>query len=1258
MRFRVLSARMLTVLAVTLAFAFTAQVSRAQDVFGTINGTIDDTTGAAVPGAEVKIINEQTGISRPELANDTGYYVAAQLPVGTYTVSATLKGFKTTTKTGNDLVAGAHVTVDLTLQVGQAIENVTISATGQTVDTTTAVIASTVSARTLSNINLNERNYVQLATLIPGAAVTNGGFDQTAFTTGQSVAVATINGLRNDGNLWTVDGGFNLDSGSNGTQINNVGIDFVQEVNIQTSNYDAEYGRSNAASVNVVTKSGGDAWHGALFEYVRNNDFDSRNALQASTGNLPTTAIPEIRFNDFGGDVGGPVVKKKVFVFFGMEAKRLVLPADGNINDTVPLPAELMGNFADQATTANPNPLKAQGTVLASCVGSDASGTFVASGTGVGTAINPACITSAGMAITQVYNLLDTPGATSLSASSVNGIANTNNATFTPSTPQNWEEDVERADYHPTANHALYFRGIHDHLLLVDPFGIFGPGHGSALPTSPSLRNRPGYDYQLADVWTANSHFVNEAKLTVAWNKQRIPVTGDLWMESTYAIAPQTYFGVGTVGAPGGFTNGVGGNYPEPFGPQGLEPNGIPNISTGGTCALNSCPAEIYGPNQILIAPTVDISPTDNVTYTFRNHTFRFGALYARNRKDQNSRDNSPQGNITFNDVPVTTTGTSGFGGTGQPNPNGTGIQFADELLGNYSAYGQFSADPVAHFRFNDYGVYGADNWKVTRRLSFDLGLRWDYTQPTYLQGNNESQFYPNAYIPGLVAVPNSKTNIPVSVGSGLNLDCPGPPISVAAAGPCNAGGFVIDGLVTAGAVPGAQLIAGRVPNGASPFVTDVTAQGNRGFFNPEGVFGPRVGIAYSPFGNKTVIRAGYGVFYDKPEGNLVLNSTGQVPFVESVSYTSGNIGMLPPSGAAPTAQNLAGINPDLRVARSQQYSLSAQTELPAGIFFQVAYVGNHGWHELRDPQENLPTFAQAAASAGGGTAFINSIVQYPGYTSGQTVYQSDGISNYNSLQVSATKTKGDSSFQLSYTWSKTLSTGVAEGDNLEPFCFEQCVTASGATESWIRYEYGPQTFDLPQIFRASYTLQEPWLKNRKGVEGAILAHWMLSGVTTVQSGNALTVTGSSGLGSLQGGATFTDRANLVAGTALVDSIAQGGAAFAGTTCPAGKICYINAAAFGSTEGHAGTVPSTFVGNAPIGNIFGPGNYNWDMSLRKNFPIRESMNISFQWDVFNVFNRVDYNNPSTTITSSSFGEISGVNSNSQREMQFGLKFAF
>jgi hypothetical protein len=1193
-RDRLISTKWFAVAFGVLFLFLTAQQARSQDIFGNINGTVTDTTGAVVPGAKVTVTNEATQISRSIPADDKGYFVFEELPVGQYTVTVDRDKFKTTKKTGNVLVAGGHLTVNVSLELGATTETVEVSATGVAVNTTSAEISRTVDGKEVLSRALNERNYIQLITLVPGAVLTS--FDQTAFTTGMSIAPGNINGLRNDGNLLTVDGGYNMDSGSNGTQLNNVGLDFIQEVNVQTSNYSAEYGRSAASSVNVVTKSGGNQFHGALFEYVRNNDFDAKPAFSTKQ---------ELRYNDFGGDFGGPIFKKKLFFFAGVEAKRLVLPGDGPPKSlTLPTSPELIGNFADAGVT-----LKAQGAVTpaSGCIGAYSGGAtdvnpadFVANtATGTGTALNPSCITSAGKAISNIYKMMETVGATPESAATFTNLATANNATFAPVTPQNWEEAIVRLDYHPTDNHSDYFRFLQDHLVLVDPFGPFSPG--GALPTSPQLRIRPGYSYQFGDVWTANSHFVNEAKFNASWNQQRIPPTGNLWQQSTY-----------------GFTSS---NYVEPFPGVGPFPTGIPSGTYSGTCPTTACPAEFLGPYEFLLAPTVDITPSDNATWQIKNHTVKFGFSFSRNRKDQNTRDDATQGQLNFSSA----------------NPSTTTDQFADSLLGNYNSLTQYSADPIGHYRFNDYGAYIQDNWKVTRRLSLDLGVHLDYTVPTYTQANNMVNFDPSLYtaIPGLTI---SSGNIPTApLADGAVFDCP--PTS-ATPGPCNpgaaGGGYVVTGLVRPGDVPPGQV--GRVPNAYTPFVLDTPASAQRAFYKPEFLAGPRIGIAYVPFGDNTVIRLGGGIYYDKPEGNIIFGQPGIVPFLQQIQFNSGNMGALPTSGVAPTVFSLSAVNPNLVVARAFQYSLSVQHELRYGILIQAAYAGNHAWHLIREPNINVPSFATAAAAPSGST--INQVRPFLGYTD-ISQFNSDGTSNYNSLQLSASKTKGDMTIQLSYTYGQALGNANGLNDNPEPECAITCINSSGQRISWKQYDYGPLTFDIKSAFVASYTLNEPFFKGRRGVTGEIISGWQLTGITRAQTGFPLTVTGSATDGTLSG-ENFTDRANMVAGQSLNPGISVCGT----------HLCYFNTAAFTATG------MTTGLGNAPLGNIIGPGYYSWDLSLRKNFRLPvESMGFMIQLDAFNAFNRINYGNPATTVTtSSSFGTI--TSSQPPRQVQIGAKFTF
>ena len=1173
---------------------------RSQDIFGTINGTITDASGAVVPGAKVTVTSEETKVARTVRADDKGFYVVADLPVGRYSVTVEQDRFKTTKIVGNALVAGGHVTVNATLAVGAMSETIEVTGTPVAVNTTSGEISRTIETKEVQGAALNERNYVELITLIPGAAVTS--FDQTAFTTGQSIAPANINGQRTDANLATVDGGYNMDSGSNGTQLNNVGIDFIQEVNVQTSNYSADYGRSAAASINVVTRSGGDHFHGSLFEYVRNNDFDAKPALSQKL---------ELRYNDFGGDIGGPIFKGKLFFFFGIEAKRLVLPGDGPAKTlTLPTSPELIGNFADSGVT-----LAAKGTVPATCIGNYSGGAsdtnpadFSASGTGKGTALSPACISSGGKSVANIYKLMETPGASPESAELFTNLATANNATFAPVTPQDWEEDLVRVDYHPTPNHLDYFRSIHDHLQLVDPFGPFSPG--GALPTSPQLRVRPGYSFQVADVWTATPSLVNEAKFNVSWNKQRIPVTGNLWQQSTY-----------------GFSSS---NYVEPFPGVGPYPAGIPSGTFSGTCPTTACPAEFLGPYEFLLAPTVDISPSDNVTWQKKSHTIRFGLLYARNRKDQNSRTATTQGLLNFSSA----------------SPNTTGDQFADALLGNYNSLAQYSADPIGHFRFNDYEAYADDTWKVTQKLSVEFGVRVSYTVPTYTQGNNMVNFDPSQYMP-IAGLAVSSSNIPTAPASDGNVfDCP---TTSSTPGACNpgaaGGGYVVTGLVRPGNVPSDQ--AGRVPNGYTPFVLDVPATGVRGYFKPELLPAPRVSFAYQPFGDKTVIRGGFGMYYDKPEGNVIFGQTGIVPFLQQVTFLSGNMAALPASGSAPTVYGVSAINPHLVVARDMQYSLSIQRELPWGLLLQVQYVGDHGWHELREPNINMPTFATALAAPSGTT--INQVRPYLGYTD-ISQFNSDGISNYNSLQTSLIKRSGPLTLQASYTYSKTLGTDSGLNDNPEPECAFTCVSPTGQAVRWNSYYYGPLPWDLKNIFVAAAVLDEPFLRNLKGVAGGILAGWQLSMIARAQSGQPLTVTGSTTVGSLSG-ENFTDRANVVSGQPLNVGLATNVSSCTAGAGVGSKICYFNTSAFTATG------MTTGIGNAPIGNIIGPGYYGWDFSLRKNFLLpREGMSLLFEADAFNAFNRVNYANPSTTVTSGSFGTI--TTTQPPRQLQLGAKFTF
>src|ERR1700745_3808226 len=272
----------------------------AQDITGRIVGTVTDSSGAAVPGATVTIANEATRATRTMTTDQNGYFVADQLVAGTYTVTGEITGFKKIIRAGNAVTAGGGLTVELSLQIGTTTETVFVTAVGETVNTTSGEISTTVTEQQVRNLALNQRHYESLVGLVPGAALQGSGTNPAALTTSYNNTVANTNGQPGDGQNGRVDGGFNLDSGSNGSVFNQVGVDFIQEVDVQTSNYDAEFCRSASSTINVVTRSGGEQFHGAGFEFVQNHIFNAETPGTKLTTPTATgyRAVPPFHFND------------------------------------------------------------------------------------------------------------------------------------------------------------------------------------------------------------------------------------------------------------------------------------------------------------------------------------------------------------------------------------------------------------------------------------------------------------------------------------------------------------------------------------------------------------------------------------------------------------------------------------------------------------------------------------------------------------------------------------------------------------------------------------------------------------------------------------------------------------------------------------------------------------------------------------------------------------------------------------------------
>ena len=1114
----------------------TSQTAFAQTVVGRISGTVQDSNGAAVPNASVKVINSANNSERTVTTDESGFYTVTNLPAGSYTISAEQKGYKKALVSGQSVTADARLTVDLKLEVGEVSETVEIvGASGETVNTTSGEVARVIDQQQVQNLALNGRNYIQLLSLVPGVALLND--DQLELTTSLATNNQSINGNRGQTNNVTIDGGFNLQSGSNASQINNLGIDYIQEVKIQTSNFSAEYGRNSGAQVSLVTRSGDNDFHGSAFEFLRNDKFDARSFF--------APVRPTLRFNNFGYSFGGPIVKNKLFFFGGQEWK-YIRRLSAAQRRTVPTLAELNGDFSFRlrgadgiAGTNDDGVLKDPNSALP-CTTANRAGCFGGTNVALRNIIPANRITVDGAAIADVYRQ-----SIALAAAFINSPIG-NNVTFQQPNPLDYREDLLRIDYKISDKHTLYGRYIHDKNVLIDPFGTFIT---TQLPTIPSLRKRPGTSMQISHTWLITPTFINEAKGTVAVVAQRIPPDGELWKRETYGFQFQQLF-----------TNG------------GRFENSIPDTTINGF-------ASFFGAARSLLSPTTDINGSDTITWVRGNHTLKTGVSVTRNRIDQNART-TYAGQVDFN-----------TGG----NTRTTGNAFADALLGNFRTYSEQALDPMGFFRFTQTEAFVADSWKVNRKLSLELGMRYQFGQPIYTQANNMANFDPSLYDPAHA----------VTILTNGNIDT-------------TKGGNRFNGLVRAGdGVPAEEL--GRVPGGDSADVLAVPTGAPRGLYEGHNYFMPRVGFAYSPFDdNKTSIRGGFGMYYDRIEGNLIFPSLSNPPYATSAQFQNANLSNITGGSttAAPFAQ-INAVNPDLDTPYTMSYSLSLQRELPHGIFAEAAYVGNLGRHLIRQPDINQPTFEQLRSNIPPGpNVNVNFLRPYKGYTAIR-MRMSDSTSNYHGLQLYAAKRKGDLLMTTSYTWSKVLTDASGLNDNPEdPFNR--------------KFNYGPATFDRRHVFSLTYTYTPKMFSRMRGFARAVLDGYEISGITRFQSGAYLTATatGNSALGNRRA-------------DCLGDPLFPNGERDANH--------WADRSAFQAA-------PDFRRGTCGVGTIEGPGAQTWDFSLRRNFGLTERFKLRFQADIFNAFNRTNFRDMETNLSNAAFGQISVAGP--PRNIQFGLKLIF
>ena len=1174
-------ARLSRLLYGTIAAALLLAVSAvAQTSSSSLAGTVADSSNSVIPGAAVTLINETSGETRQTKTGATGDFVFTAITPGTYTVRVEAPGLRPLESKGNVVVSSTRLALGtLQLQVGAVNQSIEVTAQGAQVQTDSSEHSELIDSNQVQNISIRGRDPISLLGIMPGV---QKGFDPDFLGASYGSPVPSMQGLNSNTNLMTTDGVNGGDGGGGGFYSATVNLDSIGEVKVLMNNYNAEYGRSGGAIINMVTKSGGSQYHGAAWFNKRHEQFNANNYFN----NLNGLGKPIYRFQTFGGDLGGPVpfTHNKLFFFGLFEDTRLKNPTPIE-RWTMPTALERQGDFSksfDLNGKLIPVKDPLNGAVFP------------------GNKVPASRVSQYGLAI---MNILPLPN---YAGSGYNYLFQERYLN------QPRQSSSERVDYRPTDKDIL---SVTFKNWTSNMSGIHVAAGSSLWGLVPMQYQFDALQGTVNYTRIITPHLVNEFMIGAMHDREESP-----------PLPPDGYSPLyrqnrGLAGL---------GQYNNSWNPL----NFIPKATFGGIPASFSAAALSYDGREPLSGFDMNITSTDNVTYTYGAHTFKAGIYLEQSRFGQAATSNFG-GSFDFSNSSL--------------DPTNSGYAFANAYLGHFASYSEDLGRGPDNSRRRTWAWFVQDTWKIRRNLTMDIGLRM-YKVNWPLQSDGvASAFVPERFDPTWGGNPPVLYR-PISTAQGRR-----------AINPLN--NQILAASYIGTIVPGTGNRCDNLSNTDPCTLNGIVVQNDStyipggGFRDPVGIqFDPRLGFSWDPFSSgKTAIRVSFGAFHQASTGGGGALDRGPA-FVYTRTLLSSDISPTTFLSTPVTSPvNVSGVYREQKIPVVYQYMFGIQHDLGHATMLDVSYVGNTQHYVAQNWNYNYVPF---------GTRF------QPRYAdpSNPAVPLADAFLRPNTGYLDmlmggpATSTRYDA---LQAKIQRRFAVGVEIDAN---YVYSKSFQATGWSQELPQsLFYGPSMTDQTHVFNFSYVYDLP--KGSKVVPGRatkwFLDDWRISGITTFASGFpsniVLTTTDSydfTGGGDIGAGSwQAVDRGSISTGTPMsIAGVSLSCSTFGG---PRSFSQFFNTGCAHRPSGR-GDYGSDFTGY----KFRGPGFNNFDISIFKSFPIRESKILQFRWEVYNLFNHpqaMTVNNtarfdPAGNQVNAQFGTVTATRP--ERRMQGSLRFTF